>query len=180
MKKQSEKSWVVKITVLSFIISVAFTLASSEALNGAGYILAFAVLLLFVVLGIVFDMVGTAVAGATEAPFHSMASRRQPGASQALRLLRSAPKVVSICNDVVGDISGIVSGTTAAVLAARLAAAGSVSEVLISVGLSGLVAAATIGGKAAGKSVGLRHSTQIVLTAGRVMSIFWKDKKRRR
>lgn len=53
-------------------------------------------------------------------PFHSMAAHREKGAKEALMLLRSASRVSSVCNDVVGDICGIVSGSTAAVIVTRL------------------------------------------------------------
>ena len=118
MKKKVNKKWLIEITVLSFIISVVFSLVSSEMLEGAGYIMAFVVLAIFIGVGIIFDLVGVAVASATPAPFHSMASHRESGAAEALKLLKNAEKVTSICNDVVGDISGIISGTTTSVVAA--------------------------------------------------------------
>ena len=58
-----------------------------------------------------------AVATANEKPFHSMASRKVPGALEAIRLLRNAERVSSICNDVVGDICGVVSGSASATIA---------------------------------------------------------------
>ena len=69
---------------------------------------AFIVLLLIVFLGILFDIIGVAVMSANEKPFHSMAAKKLPGAVEAMKLLRSAEKVSSFCNDVVGDICGVV------------------------------------------------------------------------
>lgn len=172
MKNKVDKKWIVEITVLSFLISVVFSFASSRMLDGAGYVMAFAVLAIFILVGIVFDMIGVAVTSATEAPLHSMASHREPGAAEALDIVRNAEKVASICNDVVGDISGIISGTTAAVLAARLVAGFSFNAILVPLVLSGVVAGTTIGGKAAGKTFGMKHNTQIVLHVGRVLHFF--------
>ena len=64
--------------------------------------LAFVVLACFILLGIVFDIIGVAVTAADERPFHSMAAHRTPGAREALGLIRKANKVSSFCNDVVG------------------------------------------------------------------------------
>ena len=57
------------ITVISFALSVVMSYISNEALASAGTILSFAVLLLFIALGIVFDMIGVASTSATEKEF---------------------------------------------------------------------------------------------------------------
>ena len=61
MKRKTDFKWVIKIVLFSIILSMAFTFASAEALEGAGYILAFAVLLLFILIGIFFDIVGVII-----------------------------------------------------------------------------------------------------------------------
>jgi CBS domain containing-hemolysin-like protein len=134
--------------------------------------MAFVVLAIFIAVGILFDMIGVAVTSATAAPFHSMASHRERGAAEALKMLKNAEKVTSICNDVVGDISGIISGTTAAVISARMISDFSVNSVALPLIISGVVACTTIGGKAAGKSFAMRYSTQIVLRVGKILSVF--------
>jgi CBS domain containing-hemolysin-like protein len=168
---KSNVRWVVKIVIISIAVSMAFTFLSSEALGSASLVLAFAILTLFVLLGVVFDAVGVAIMSATEAPFHSMAAHREPGAAEAIRLIKNAEKVSSICNDVVGDIAGIVSGTTAALVAARLVAHLSAGEVFVQLIISGLVTGATIGGKAAGKTLAVKNSTGIVLRVGKLIHI---------
>ncbi len=178
MKNKVDKKWIVLITAGSLLASVAITFAAERVLEGAGIVVAFVLLFFFVAVGIVFDMLGVAVTSATPAPFHSMASHREPGAEQALHLLRHADKAASICNDVVGDISGIVSGTTAAALAARLIYGS--HSVLVPLILSGVVAGATIGGKAVGKNFALRHSTSILLLAGKLIRFLSPGKRCRR
>ena len=161
-----------KVFFLSIAISAVLSLLSSEVLESAGLILACGVLAFFILLGIVFDIVGVAVTASDERPFHSMAARKVPGAREALRLIRRANQVSSFCNDVVGDICGIVSGTTAAVIVVRLQAAFGVESVLMSVGVTALISGLTIGGKALGKTVAIRSSTQVVYWVGRFLHLF--------
>ena len=123
--------------------------------------------------GILFDIIGVAVTAADPRPFHSMAAHKEPGAKEALMLLRNAGRVSSVCNDVVGDICGIVSGTTTAVIVVRLQAAFSLPEsVLLSVAVTALVSGLTIGGKALGKTVALNKSTSVVYWVGRFLHLF--------
>lgn len=81
--KAVNTAWVSLITVISFALSVVMSYISNEALASAGTILSFAVLLLFIALGIVFDMIGVASTSATEKEFHSMAAHRVRGAREA-------------------------------------------------------------------------------------------------
>lgn len=171
MKNKVNVKWLVRIILISFSVSVVFTFASSEILESAGYVTAFIVLAMFIAIGIIFDIIGVAVTTATPAPFHSMASHKETGAAEALRLIKSAEKVASICNDVVGDISGIVSGSTAAVISENLMRDFSTRNVLIQLAVSGVVAALTIGGKALGKTFAMNSGTTIVLYVGKIMNI---------
>ena len=170
--KRTDFKWLVKIVLVSVAVTMAFTLATTEILGRAGYILAFAIVAVFIIIGIIFDMIGVAVTAAAEAPFHSMAAHRERGATESLRLIKNADKVSSICNDVVGDISGIVSGSTAALLAGKLSLGLSVDNVLIPLLISGAVTGLTIGGKAAGKTLAINNSTAIVHRVGRLIAAF--------
>ena len=173
------RSWIVKIILTSVTVSVVFTIVSDRVIGEAGYAAAFIALTVFVMLGIVFDIIGVAVTSASEAPFHSMAARRERGAVEAIRLIKSAGKVSSVCNDIVGDISGIVSGTTAALIAARLASSFTASDLVMQVVISAAVTGVTIGGKAAGKLLAMSRTTEIMLRVGRVLSYLPKKSKER-
>jgi len=178
--KKSDIRWAIRIVVTSVALATVFTLLSTAAMEEAGYIVAFSVLFLLVVVGIWFDMIGVAVTAADETPFHSMAARRNPGAKEAIRLIKNAGRVANICNDVVGDITGIISGVAMAVLAARLVADYDLPSLAIHLSISGLVVGVTIGGKALGKGVAIRSSTRIVyLTARVVYRINWLAAKLR-
>ena len=163
--------WVIRIVLISVAASMAFTFASTEILGRTGNITAFAILVVFIGIGVVFDMIGVAVTAAKEAPFHSMAAHRQRGAAEALRLLKNAEKVSSFCNDVVGDVSGIVSGATAALISAKLMQSLTVDNILIQLLIPGAVAGLTIGGKAIGKTLAMSGSTAIVFRVGKLISI---------
>jgi len=170
MRTKTNHRWIIKIVVISIAASMVFTLASTEILGRAGYVVSFAILAVFIALGIVFDMIGLAVATATEAPFHSMAAHRERGATESLRLIKNADKVTSFCNDVVGDVTGIISGTTAALIAARLMDGLSTENLLFPLLISGLVAGLTVGGKAVGKVFTFNNSNAIVMKVGKLIN----------
>ena len=112
--------WVVTVFFTTLVVSGLIGLVSDEVMASSSLPVAFGLLLFIVLLGIVFDIIGMAVASADEKPFHSMAARKVPGAQEAIRLLRNAERVSSICNDVVGDICGVVSGSASATIAALI------------------------------------------------------------
>ena len=98
-----------------------------------------------------------------------MAAHKEKGAKEALKLLRNADRVSSVCNDVVGDICGIVSGSTAAVIVVQLQRDFSTTSVLISIGVTALISGITIGGKALGKTVAINECTGVVYRVARLM-----------
>lgn len=162
--------WVVTIFLVTILISGAISLAADAVMENSSLAAAFVILLLIIFLGILFDIIGMAVATADEKPFHSMASRKVPGAREAIGLLRNAERVSSICNDVVGDICGVVSGSASATIAALILLKVDVGWPRgLSLVMSALVAGLTVGGKAIGKTVAVRSCTQIVHMVGRVI-----------
>ena len=167
--KKKRDYWIPKIFLMSIIISAVFSLVSSNVLNGAGYIIAFLLLAAFILIGIVFDIIGVSVTVAEERPFHSMAAHGEKSASCAMQLIRNAEKVSSVGNDVVGDISGIVSGSTAAVIVTKLCTSFDLDSMVMSLVISALVSGLTIGGKAIGKKIAINNSTQVVHSVSRVI-----------
>jgi CBS domain containing-hemolysin-like protein len=169
--------WAFQVFLMAVALSAALSLASESMLSGAGVAVALFILALFILLGIVFDVIGVAVTAADPRPFHSMAAHKERGAREALGLLRNASHVSSVCNDVVGDICGIVSGATGAVIAVRLQMAMNTQTVLLSVGVTALVSGLTIGGKALGKHFAMKQSTRVVYWAGRFLHIFHRSSR---
>ena len=184
-KTTSRIGWLVTIFFMALTISAAFSFFSQELLSKASLFGAFTVLLTIVGIGILFDLLGVAVTAAEEKTFHSMASRKVPGGSEGIWLLRNAGKVSSVCNDVVGDICGIISGTAAAVVAIEAwNSTQALSQRVIQILLSALVAALTILGKAFCKQIALENSTAIVHSAARLLwrfkRLFARKKKRKK
>ena len=184
-KKERNKTinWVVTIFLITIVISGVISMLSDEIMSRSGIVMAFVILLIIILVGIVFDIIGMAVATADEKPFHSMAARKVAGASDAIKLLRNAERVSSICNDVVGDICGVVSGSASATIAALILTNANVGWPRgISLMMSALVAGLTVGGKAIGKTIAVNSCTKIVHLVGRMIyafhSLTGKKKKR--
>lgn len=181
-KKERSRTihWVVTVFLVTLVISGMISLISDEVMASSGLLAAFAILLGIVFLGIIFDIIGMAVATASEKPFHSMAARKVPGAQEAIRLLRNAERVSSICNDVVGDICGVVSGSASATIAALiLTHVDTIWPRAVSLGMSALVAGLTVGGKAIGKTIAVNSCTQIVHLVGRFLHTLNRLKKKK-
>jgi len=159
--KSKKVIWVLTITFVSFFISAVLTAASSDVLKEADIFTACLVILIIIFINIIFDIIGTAVTAAEEAPFHAMASRKMYGARQAIKLIRNADKVSNVCNDVVGDICGIISGAAGAYIIFRLIG-GQETVTLTELIVTGLITALTVGGKALGKNIALSNSNFII------------------
>lgn len=171
-KRQRNKTirWVVLIFIVTIFVSGAISLLSDVLMENSSMGVAFLILLVIILVGIAFDVIGMAVASADEKPFHSMAARKVPGAQEAIRLLRNAERVSSICNDVIGDICGVVSGSAAATIAVQILAKMEATwPKLISLAMSALAAGLTVGGKAIGKGFAVKSSTQIVHSVGKMI-----------
>lgn len=188
-KREKNKAvrWSVSIFFITILVSGLISLISEEIMSVSGIAVAFVILLVIVVIGIVFDVIGVAVTSADEAPFHSMAARKVPGSQEAIRLLRKAERVSSICNDVVGDICGVVSGAASATIAAQVLSRVDLAwPRIVTLAMSALVAGLTVGGKAIGKTVAINSCTQIVHGVGRIFytmhhipTLFGKKKTKR-
>ena len=171
-KRERNKTikWVVTVFLVTIVVSGTISLVSDAIMESSGIVVAFLILLAIILVGILFDIVGMAVATADEKPFHSMAARKVPGAHECIALLRNAERVSSICNDVVGDICGVVSGSASATIAARILSNFEFTwPQIVTLLMSSLVAGLTVGGKAIGKTVAVNSCTEIVHFVGRVI-----------
>ncbi len=186
-KRERQKTirWVVTIFLVTIVVSGTISLLSDLIMSGSTVPVAFLILLIIIFVGIVFDIIGMAVATADEKPFHSMAARKVPGAQESIMLLRNAERVSSICNDVVGDICGVVSGSASATIAAQILSNFEFTwPQVVSLLMSALAAGLTVGGKAVGKGIAVSSCTKIVHGVGRALyalrhapDLFRKKKK---
>ena len=174
--RQSKQKWILTVVCLSFGLSVVMSFVTSLFVESAGLLVALLSLIALVMIGIITDVIGTAVTSADEQPFIAMASKRILGAKQALQLIRKAERVSSILNDVVGDIVGIISGSAGSVIAVYLVSLG-LKSAIASMLITAFTSAFMIGGKAYGKGLAIANIDRIVLTVGRVMAVFEKKGK---
>ena len=187
-KKERNKTirWVVTIFFVTILVSGIISLLSDYIMSISGIAVAFLILMAIILIGIIFDIIGVAVASADEKPFHSMAARKVPGAQDAIKLLRNAERVSSICNDVVGDICGVVSGSASATIAAQVLNHFEFGwPQVVSLVMSALVAGLTVGGKAIGKTFAMNSCTKIIGFVGKLLyflhhpgKLFAKKKKK--
>ena len=82
--------WALTIFLVTILVSGTISFLSNEIMSRTGIAAAFVILLIIVVIGILFDIVGVAVTSANEKPFHSMAAKKMPEAVVAIRMLRRA------------------------------------------------------------------------------------------
>lgn len=171
-KNNVDYIWIIKIIIIAFIISVIFTTISETIIPNVNIIIGITLTLIFIILGVLFDMVGVSVTTADEKVFHSMSSQKVKGAKTAVKLKKNASKVSSFCNDVVGDICGIISGSTAAVITINLTEQLHCNSLLITLIVMGIVSALTIGGKAFFKEIAIRKSNNILYKFAKIISFF--------
>lgn len=174
MKKNSMSralKFILFVTVLSIPLSAFFD-GATIFMDAIPWFLGIFIVIFIVLFGAFFDMIGVASAAADEPPFHAMASKRIHGAKFAIKIVRNAERVASICSDVIGDIAGVLSGATALAVGESMArhfgVTGGYKEEIFSIGLTVLATSLTIGAKAFGKTIAVYYPTTIILFAARV------------
>lgn len=176
--KSKNTSWVVKILILSFFLSITMSLLSNGIMQASNnVIIASLVVLTIVLINILFDILGTAVTAAQEEPLNSMASRKIMGSKLAIKMIKNADKVSNVCNDVIGDICGIISGAGATYIIVFLEIKNNpLITAITGLCITGLIASATVAGKSIGKFVGIRYCNDIVFGTAKFLSFFVKHK----
>lgn len=119
-KSKVDVKWVLTIVIVSFTISFIFSFISQKLMPSLNVFFGIIITLLFIGIGILFDIVGVSVTGADESVFHSMSSKKVRGASMAVKFKKNADKVSSFCCDVIGDICGIISGACGTIITTSL------------------------------------------------------------
>ena len=173
-KEQVDINWIIKILIISFVISFGLSFVSEMTIPNLSLVLGIIVTLLFIGLGIVFDIIGVSVTSSDEAVFHSMNSRKVKGASVAVKFKKNADKVASFCNDVIGDICGIVSGAAGTTIAAIIITTYDFNPLIVTLIVSATIAALTICGKAVGKSFAINKSDIILYEFAKFVANFYK------
>lgn len=169
--KAKKNKWVYKVFTITFILSMIFGALSNTVSNNLNIYFAVIILILIILVGILFDIIGMAVASTKLGPFTAKAARKHRGAKEAIKLIKNSDQVTNVCNDVVGDVCGIISGAMGAVVSIRLGNAFNFDVMIISLIVGSIIASFTVLGKAMGKTIALNNNINIVYKVGTIIHI---------
>lgn len=169
MKKDN---WIIKAFLMTFFIAIIFNGISNVIIDKCSVVVLIFICIIFVLIGIIFDIIGTAVLSANEATFHSMNAMKVKGAKESVKLIKNSNRIASICNDVIGDICGIVSGSLAAFIGISLSIVLNSSTMITTIFLSSVISSLTVGGKAIGKKYAITNADKVIKVVGKIKSIF--------
>ncbi len=177
-KKKKRNLWPLKAFFITLLLAAAVNTASELVLTDSQWWLATILTFVILLLGVVFDVIGTAATACDIGPFHAMASRKVRGGKMAVRLAQKRDIVSSVCCDIVGDICGIVSGVCGAALATEAIDGLGMSvtwNVVVKVLIYSVISTLTITFKAIGKNIAVKKANGIILGVAKMLSIFRKE-----
>ena len=182
-KENVDIKWIIKITLIAFIISFCLSFVSESTIPNLSLVFGVILILIFILINIISDVIGMAVTAADEKVFHSMNSRKVRGANIAVKMVKSAEKVSNFCCDVIGDICGVVSGAASASISVIVGNNLHVNLFFTTLIVDPIVASLTIGGKAIGKTFAINKSNIIIYESAKAVCLFYhpeqlKKKKR--
>ena len=148
IKKKDGNNWIWVIFITTFVLALVIGGIADTTVQNLNLGFATLILVLIVTIGICLDIVGMSVASADEVVFHAQASKKIRGAAEAIRLVKYADKVSSVCNDVVGDVCGIISGSISALISMQVASLFNLPSTIVSLVIGAIVASITVTGKA--------------------------------
>lgn len=167
-----DKKWIFTIVLISFSISFALSFISETTIPNLSLLLGIIVTLFFVLVGVLFDIIGVSVTTADQKVFNSMNSRKVKGANIAIKFIKNSEKVSSFCCDVIGDICGVISGSCAVTISLLLYEAIGGSQLIITLIVTAVISSLTIGGKAIGKSFAINKCNIILYEFSKFVSLF--------
>lgn len=168
---RKNNNWILNMTILGFFITILFSTISNIVLSDLNIIFGIIIIFIFIFVGVVFDMIGVAVASSSCSVFNSMASKKVNNSKLAIKIVRDSPRVASFCNDVIGDICNIMSGSAGLVVAINIANKYEVRTSIVILLVASVIAALTIGGKAYGKEMAIKNSDKIVFRSARILNM---------
>ena len=160
-QKKERNNWVLIVFIATFILSLILSFISNTAIANMNIIAGIFVLVIVILIGIIFDLIGVAVTVGNEDDFHAQASKKIKGAKTSIKLIKNSAKVSNFCADVIGVICGVLSGAISAMIAFKLTEYYGMSSNLQFI-FSALVSSITVGGKALTKEIAKNNSTKII------------------
>lgn len=173
-KKKSHAKWVLVVFILTFILSTTFSFLSTEAMEKISLPFAIVMLFIIILIGVLMDLVSVAVTAADIDSLHAKASDKKKGAKTAIKLVKHADKVASICADVIGDICGILTGSVGVLVAIEIANRYNFQLPIVTLIVGGIIAALTVTGKAIEKQMSIDKANEIVYIVGKILEFYKK------
>ena len=172
-KEKVDIKWIITIVIVAFVLSFGLSYISQSTIPKLSLVFGIIITLIFIFIGILFDIIGVSVTSADEAVFHSMSSRKVKGASLAVKFKKNADKVSSFCCDVIGDICGVISGAAGTAITAILVTKFNTNLLITGLLVTATISSLTIGGKAIGKSFAINKSDIILYEFAKIISNFY-------
>ena len=174
------KSWIIKAFTITFLISMIISGTSNIVANNCNFIILLLITIIIIALGIIFDIIGTAVLTANEATFHAKASNKIKGSKESIKLIKSASNIANFCNDIIGDICGIVSGSMGAMISIYIANTLKINPTITALLVASIISSIMVGGKAIGKNIAVKQSDKIIFMVGSIINKFHKKDKNKK
>ena len=166
----NNKSWVIKAFLFTFLICLLISGVSNVVANNANIIVLILITIIIIFIGIIFDIIGTAVLTANEATFHAKASNKISGSKESIKLIKNSSNIANFCNDIIGDICGIVSGSMGAMIALYLANKFNINSTITALIVASVISSIMVGGKAIGKNIAVKKSDKIIFRVGKLLN----------
>ena len=170
-KEHSKIKWFIEVFIITFVLSICFSYISTYGVSNLNLVSSIIILVAVIAVGIIFDIIGVAVTVAKEHEFHAKATKKVDGAKASIKLIKNSTKVANICADVIGDVCGVLSGAISAMISAKIMEKTGANLQFV---ISAIVASLTVGGKALGKELANKESTQIVHFVGIILNKIYK------
>ena len=170
-KEHSKIKWFIEVFIITFVLSICFSYISTYGVSNLNLVSSIIILIAVIAVGIIFDIVGVAVTVAKEHEFHAKATKKVDGAKASIKLIKNSTRVANICADVIGDVCGVLSGAISAMISAKITEKTGANLQFV---ISAIVASLTVGGKALGKELANKESTQIVHFVGIILNKVYK------
>ena len=167
--------WILKIFLFTFFITLIVSGITSYISVNCNLVFIVIITLIIILIGILFDMIGTSVLTANEANFHAMAANKIKGSKESIKLIKNNRNIASFCNDVIGDICGVISGSTGTIIALYISSHFQVNISLAALIVASTISSLTVGGKAIGKEQAIKNSDKILSLVGKFLNHFHKN-----
>lgn len=179
-KPKKNTKWLIQIFFTTLGLSVLFALIAELMLKDASLGLALILVMLLMFGNIFFDVIGMAITVCNIKPLLELQKKQRREALIAIKLVKNADKVSSICSDVVGDICSILCGAGGVTIAIILIECfPGLNSLLISLLVNAIIASVTIAAKAIGKAYAINNPTKVVMWVAKNLSFFYKKRTKK-